>query len=255
MIRIAGLEAVSGISHAFFTRKGGISNGLYASLNCGYRSGDLAENVERNRAIAMQMIGVSADGLATCRQVHGTIAVTVDRPWQSENAPDADAMATNAPGLVLGILTADCAPVLFCDPAAGVIGAAHAGWRGALAGVIEAAVAAMEKLGAERRRVRAGIGPCIGSASYEVGPEFPQPFVASDPAVERFFVPARRSGHFMFDLGGYVEYRLIACGVSFVNRALCDTAADERQFFSFRRACLRGEPAFGLGLSAIVLDG
>lgn len=255
MIRLPGLDAGGGVRHAFFTRQGGVSDGLHASLNCGHRSGDRLANVERNRAIAMDAIGLAADRLATCRQIHSAAAVAVEAPWRPDAAPAADAMATNVPGLALGVLAADCAPLLLCDPVARVIGAAHAGWRGAFRGVAEAAVAAMERLGAERRRIRAGIGPCIGPASYEVGPEFPQPILAQDSAAARYFSAAPRLGHFMFDLAGYVEHRLAGCGVVAVERADRDTAADEQHFFSYRRARLRGEPAFGLGLSAIALDG
>jgi polyphenol oxidase len=255
MIRLAGLDIDTGIRHAFFTRRGGVSDGLYASLNCGYGSRDRAANVERNRAIAMAMIGVRADRLVTCRQVHSAIAVIVEEPWSREAAPKADAMATKAPGVVLGVLAADCAPVLFLDPVARVIGAAHAGWRGAFGGVAEAAVEAMEGLGAARHRIHAGIGPCIGAASYEVGPEFRPPIVERDPTAQRYFRPAPGAGRFMFDLAAYVEHRLACFGVRLIERVPHDTVADERQFFSYRRACLRGEPAFGLGLSAIVLDG
>jgi polyphenol oxidase len=255
MIRLAGLDNDDGIRHAFFTRQGGISRGLHASLNCGWSSGDASEAVDQNRAIAMRRLGVAPDRLATCRQVHSAAAVAVSAPWAREGAPRADAMATNVPGLALGVLAADCAPVLLLDAAAGVIGAAHAGWRGALGGVVEAAVAEMERLGARRQRIRAGIGPSIGAASYEVGAEFPVPFIAADPMAERFFAPAQRAGHFLFDLPGYIDHRLIRHGVSSVDRAGCDTLADAERFFSYRRARLLGEPAFGLGLSAIVLDG
>lgn len=255
MIRLASLEDCCGIRHAFFTRQGGVSDGLYASLNCGYGSRDLPSKVERNRALAMAMIGVPANRLATCRQVHSAVAVTVEQPWQIEDAPRADAMATNVPGLALGVLAADCAPVLMYDPVACVIGAAHAGWRGAFGGVVEAVVDAMERLGAQRRQIRAGIGPCIGRGSYEVGPEFPTPIVSQNPAMARYFAAAPRPGHFLFDLAGYVGHRLAGCGVPAVECAGRDTVAAEEEFFSYRRACLRGEPAFGLGLSAIVLDG
>ena len=255
MIRLPALNDCGAVRHAFFTREGGVSDGLYASLNCGYGSGDRVERVGQNRAIAMQMLGCRGDRLVTCRQIHGAAAIIVDAPWAHETVPAGDAMATSQPGLVLGVLAADCAPLLLCDPAAGVIGAAHAGWRGAVGGVAEAAVEAMEKLGAERRRIRVGIGPCIGPASYEVGPEFPLPIVARDPAGEGFFTSARRAGHFMFDLAGYVEHRLGSCGVRFVERTGNDTVAEPGLFFSYRRARLRGEAAFGLGLSAIVIDG
>ncbi len=255
MIRLAALDDGAAVRHAFFTRQGGVSDGPYSSLNCGYGSGDCAERVAQNRIIAMGMLGLSGDRLVTCRQVHGAAAVAVDEPWSREAAPTADGMATSRPGVVLGVLAADCAPLLLHDPVARVIGAAHAGWRGALAGVAEATVEAMERLGAERRRIRAGIGPCIGPASYEVGPLFPQSIVAGDPAARTYFVPARRAGHLMFDLAGYIEHRLGCCGVACVEHAAYDTAAEPELFFSYRRARLCGEPAFGLGLSAIVIDG
>jgi polyphenol oxidase len=254
MIRLARLNDCGPIRHAFFTRQGGISDGPYASLNCGWSSGDRAERVERNRGIAMAMMQIPPDRLVTCRQIHSAAAAIVEEPWRHAAAPAADAMATRRPGMVLGVLSADCAPLLLCDPVARVIGAAHAGWRGAVRGVAEAAVAAMERLGAKRHRIRVGIGPCIGPESYEVGPEFPQPIVANDPAAERYFNPAPRPGHFMFDLRGYLAYRLARSGVPCVESATHDTVAEPDLFFSYRRARLCGEEVFGLGLSAIVID-
>ncbi len=254
MIRLAGLDVSSGIRHAFFTRQGGVSDGLYASLNCGFGSGDNAECIEQNRAVAMQMLGVSPDGLVTCRQIHSARVVSVDKRWSHGDAPAADGMVTRTPGVVLGVLAADCAPLLLCDSSARVIGAAHAGWRGAFQGVAEATIEAMERLGAERSRVRVGIGPCIGPGSYEVGPEFPMPIIADDRAAEAHFAPAQRAGHFMFDLAAYIEHRLHRFGVPSVERAPHDTAAEPELFFSYRRARRRGEPVFGLGLSAIAID-
>jgi polyphenol oxidase len=253
MIRLAGLDDTGAIRHAFFTRQGGVSGGFYASLNCGYSSGDDPQRVSQNRTIATRILGPASERLVTCRQIHSAFAVTVDSPWQDQSAPAADAMATRRPGLVLGVLAADCAPLLLCDPTARVIGAAHAGWRGALAGVAEAAVEAMERLGAERGRIRVGIGPCIGPASYEVGPEFPSSIIARNPPAENYFTPGR-IGRFLFDLPGYVADRLCRFGVPFVERTSHDTVAEPDLFFSYRRARLRGEPAFGLGLSAIVID-
>jgi hypothetical protein len=248
------LTADRGVRHAFFTRQGGVSEGPFHSLNCGFGSADLAENVTRNRTIAMSRIGLLDDRLVTCRQIHSAAVVTVERRWSRENAPAADGMVAHTPGVALGVLAADCAPVLLHDPSARVIGAAHAGWRGALGGVVEATIARMAALGAEPRRIRAGIGPCIGPSSYEVGPEFPRPIVAEDPAAAAYFAPAARLGHSMFDLAAYVEFRLGRAGVRIVQRALRDTAAEEERFFSYRRACLRGETAYGLGLSVIALD-
>ena len=245
----------SRIRHAFFSRCGGVSSGLFLSLNCGFGSGDTPENVTRNRAIAMSRLELPADRLTTCRQIHSTTVVEVVQPWLREAAPRADAMVTRVPGIALGILTADCAPLLFHDPTAGVIGAAHGGWRGALAGIAEATVERMEAIGAARSRIRAGIGPCIAQSSYEVGPEFPQQFLAQDPASERYFAPAAHPGHFMFDLPGYIEHRLARAGVAIMQRAHHDTVAEDDRFFSYRRACLQGERAYGRGISAIALEG
>lgn len=252
MIRLQALGD-TGIRHAFFTRRGGVSEGAVASLNCGFGSGDAPERVARNRAISMTALDLPADRLVTCRQVHGTAVVTVEQAWRRQEAPRADAMATRVPGLALGVLSADCAPLLLHDAEARVVGAAHGGWRGALGGVVEAVLAGMEALGAERRRIHVGIGPCIAAASYEVGPEFPQPFVAQDPAAAVFFAPAERAGHFMFDLAGYLEHRARRAGTALVERARHDTVAEADGFFSYRRACLRGATLYGRGLSAIAL--
>ena len=253
MIRLAGFDGIGGLRHAFFTRQGGVSDGLFASLNCGFGSGDDADRIEQNRASRWRCWVSPADRLVTCRQIHSAGVVSVEEPWQREEAPAADGMVTRIPGIVLGVLAADCAPLLLFDPIARVIGAAHAGWRGALRGVAEATVEAMERLGAERSRIHVGIGPCIGPASYEVGPEFPPPIIAEDPAAEAYFASAQRTGHFMFDLAAYVEHRLHRFGVPSVERSHHDTAAEPELFFSYRRARLQGEPVFGLGLSAIAI--
>jgi YfiH family protein len=242
-----------GVAHGFFTREGGVSGGLYASLNCGFGSGDAPENVAENRARAMRGLDVAPDALVTCYQVHSPSVVEVQAPWRREEAPRADAMVTTRRGLALGILTADCAPVLFADAEAGVIGAAHAGWRGAIGGVCEATLAAMVKHGARPERVAAAIGPTIAQPSYEVGPEFPAPFLAEAPGNGDFFMPSLRKGHLRFDLGGYLERKLRGLGLGAVARAPHDTAADEARFFSWRRTWLRGEKDYGRGLSAIAL--
>jgi YfiH family protein len=242
-----------GIRHAFFTRQGGVSEGLYASLNCGFGSGDDLERVARNRAIAAAALGVAPDRLVSCHQVHGTQIVTVERPWRREDNPRADGMVTTVPGIALGVLAADCAPVLFVDPTARVIGAAHGGWRGALAGVMESAVAAMAALGAHPQRIRAAIGPCIAQASYEVGPEFAAAFAAADRDSGGFFRPASRPGHHLFDLPGYIAHRLGRLGLAAVARTEHDTAAEDELFFSYRRACHRGETDYGRGLAAVAL--
>jgi polyphenol oxidase len=254
MITLAALAGQSGIRHAFFTRRGGVSGGLFQSLNCGFGSGDVDTNVARNRAIAIGRLGLAAERLVTCRQVHGALAVAVHRPWRREEAPRADGLVTRVPGLALGVLAADCAPILFWDPVARVVGAAHAGWRGALTGIAEATIAAMEELGAERPRMRAGIGPCIGPGSYEVGPEFPRPIVAEDAAAATFFARSRRPGRYLFDLSAYVGHRLARCGVGRIEHATRDTFAEPEDFFSYRRACLYGEPAYGRGLSVIMVE-
>jgi hypothetical protein len=253
MITLDLLNHDPGTRHAFFTREGGVSLGLFESLNCGFGSGDAAESVARNRAIAMERLGFLPDRLVTCYQVHSTRVVTVERPWRRDAAPQADGLVTRGSGIALGILTADCAPVLFEDAVARVVGAAHGGWRGALGGIVEATLDRMEALGAERARIRAGIGPCITRTSYEVGPEFPQPFLAHDPTSVTYFAPALRTGHFMFDLPGYIERRLACAGVATIERAPHDTVADDTQFFSYRRACVRGEPVYGRTLSVIAL--
>jgi hypothetical protein len=241
-----------GIRHGFFGRQGGISTGIYASLNVGSGSRDDRANVIENRARAMAAFDLPGDALVTAYQVHSATALTVAGPWP-DAPPQADGLATDKPGVALGILTADCTPILFADPYAKVIGAAHAGWRGAVTGIGEATITAMESLGAKRARIRAAIGPCIGPASYEVGPEFPAPFLALDPANERFFRTAARDRHFMFDLPGYVSARLTALGLGAVETLRSDTCAGEDRFFSYRRSCLRKEPDYGRELSAIVL--
>ena len=237
------------ISHGFFGRAGGVSQGIFASLNCGPGSGDTrADVVENRRRVAAALAPGAA--LLTLYQIHSAEAVAVTAPWNIGEGPQADAMATNLPGLALGILTADCAPVLFADAEAGVIGAAHAGWKGAVGGVTDAAIAAMEALGARRGRIAAAIGPCISQTNYEVGPEFRERFAVADG---RFFAAGDRDGHFHFDLEGYVAMRLAAAEVASVERLSACTYAREDDYFSFRRATHRGEKDYGRQVSAIVL--
>lgn len=251
MITLDPLDDLPGIRHGFFTREGGVSEGLYASLNCGFGSGDQPARVAENRARIAGRLAVRTEHLVTVYQIHSPDVVVAERPWRPEEAPQADAMVTDRPGLALGILTADCVPVLFADPAAGVVGAAHAGWKGARDGVVAGTVAAMVKLGAKPERMVAAVGPCIAQSSYEVGPEFPGQFEAGDAD---FFTPSTtRPGHFLFDIGGLVERRLTDQGIGVVQRCAHDTAAEEERFFSYRRATLRGEPVYGRGLSVIVL--
>lgn len=254
MIRLGTLDR-PGVRHGFFTRAGGVSQGIFASLNCGLGSGDAPALVAENRRRAAAALGLDADRLATCYQVHSATVTIVGEEWRNDRRPRADALVTRRRDVALGILTADCAPVLFADREAGVVGAAHAGWRGALGGVLEATIAAMRELGAAPQRIAAGIGPCIGHASYEVGAEFPAPFLAEDAANARFFCPAPRQGHFLFDLAGYVVRRLERSGVGAVEWSSGDTAAEPERFFSYRRACLLKESDYGRALSAIRLDG
>ncbi len=253
MITVSTLNEVLPIRHAFFTREGGVSEGIYASLNVGSGSKDDPAAVAANRARAMAMIEQPASALVTLYQAHTNRCVVIDKPFDGA-PPEADAMVTKTRGLVLGILTADCAPVLFADGKAGVIGAAHAGWKGALGGVLESTVAAMEKLGAKKSRIVSAIGPCIAQRSYEVGPDFPAPFLAESDENHEYFAASRKAGHFMFDLPGYVARRLSRIGVIDVTRTPCDTCSEEGRFFSYRRSVLRGEPDYGRGLSAIVLE-
>lgn len=247
------LRDASGIRHAFFTRIGGVSGGLYASLNVGFGSDDEKEHVQRNRERALAALGGAA-ALNTVYQIHGREVAVADVPWDAPAAPKADAMVTDRPGIAIGILTADCAPVLLADPENRVIGAAHAGWRGAVGGVLTATVEAMERLGADRRAIRAAVGPTIAQASYEVGPEFPAAFLEEARENRRFFSPASRAGHHMFDLTGYVASRLAALDIAMAETLDRDTCAEEDLFFSYRRTTLRKEADYGRELSAIVLE-
>lgn len=253
MIQARALASLDGVQHRFFTRRGGVSEGLYSSLNCGYGSGDIPDNVKENRRRAAAAFDRGETDLLTVHQIHSTDVLTVaDDRWTSPGAPKADALVTDRPGVVLGVLSADCAPVLFADAKAQVIGAAHAGWKGALGGVVDTTLAAMERLGARRERVQAVVGPCIAGASYEVGPEFPAPFLAQDAANDRFFRPSTRAGHFMFDLPGYLLQRLALAGVA-AGATGHDTLAADGDFFSYRRNTLNGVRDYGRGLSAIAL--
>lgn len=240
-----------GVRHGFFTRKGGASEGVYATLNCGGRRDAPAAKAE-NQARAAAWMGVPKDRLLLLYQTHSTLAVTAAGPWQGD-APEADATVTAAPGLAVGALAADCAPALFVDPEARVVAAAHAGWRGALAGVLEATLDAMEAAGADRARIRVAIGPCISQAHYEVGPEYFDDFTADDPEATRFFAEGPR-GRPHFDLPGYALRRLREAGVAEAEWIGRCTYADEARFFSNRRAYHRGEDGFGNLLSAIVLE-
>ena len=244
------LEGLPDVRHGFFTRRGGVSDGVYDSLNVGRGSADEPVKVAENRRRVAAALG--ATSLNTAHQVHSSRVVAIERDF-SAAAPEADGMVTGAPGVSCGALAADCAPILFVDPEARIVAAVHAGWKGALAGVVEAAVRAIEDLGGRSDRVIAAVGPCIGPASYEVGPEFRERFMLADRANSRFFEPAA-SGKFLFDLPGFVIGRLEAAGVGAAEWVGADTAAD-LEFFSNRRAFKRGEPDYGRLASAIVLAG
>lgn len=242
-----------GVAHGFFGRMGGVSTGIHESLNCGPGSGDDLTKVAENRNRVREAL--SAKALVSLHQIHSPNVVTVTETWEMGKGLQADAMVTAAPGIAIGILTADCAPVLFADSNARVIGAAHAGWKGAISGVTDATLDAMEKLGAKRGNIAAAIGPCIGRKNYEVGPEFRERFVREYPANARFFSPADAPEHFRFDLEAYVASRLADAGVGNVARLGACTYAREAEFFSFRRATHRKESAYGRQISAIMLTG
>ena len=243
------------VRHGFFTRPLGVGQGLYRGLNCGFGSQDDPANIHENRRRVAETLGFGPDRLVTLYQIHSPDVVTVIEPWSMDiplNAPKADGMVTKTPGIVLGVLAADCAPVIFADPVAGVIGACHAGWRGAVGGVAEATLAAMVALGAAPSQTIAAIGPCIGPDSYEVSADFITPFLAQDPDNKQFFRPGAPSKLF-FDLPGYLGHRLQRAGIGTMLLSGIDTLSDEENFFSYRRTTLRGEPDYGRNISAIAL--
>jgi YfiH family protein len=242
------LTSVPGIRHGFLSRAGGVSEGIYAGLNCGAGSNDDADRVTENRARAARLVDAPSGNLRTVYQIHSAEVADADTVWSEP--PRADAIVCTRANIAVGVLAADCAPVLFADPEAGVIAAAHAGWRGALGGVIEATVTAMTARGAVRERISAAVGPCIGAASYEVGPEFPGPFLDDDAGNTQFFTPRPGSDRFLFDLAAYVQARLAAAGIERTTHTGQDTYADEN-FFSYRRSCHRNEPDYGRNISLI----
>jgi YfiH family protein len=253
MLTAKPLDVLPHVRHGFFTREDGISKGIYATLNCGYGSNDDPGAVRENRARVARSLSVEAGKLLTVYQVHSPNVIRVSEPWDPVNAPQADAMVCDRPGIALGVLTADCAPVLFADRTAHVIGAAHAGWKGAITGVIEATIEAMLALGAARERIIAAIGPCISRDAYEVGPEFRDRFLTEGEANARWFTPSAREGYFMFDLPAYTAARLEAARIAAVATLGLCTYQDERRFFSYRRTTHRGEPDYGRQISAIAL--
>ncbi len=255
MLRAAALEQIPRIRHGFFTRQGGVSEGIYASLNGGVGSDDVPEHVRENRARMAAGLGVAPERFITAYQIHSPDVVTAEYPWTAETRPRADAIVTQVRGLAIGISTADCGPILFADGEAQVIGAAHAGWRGALTGVLEATLAAMERLGAQRSRIVAALGPMIRQPNYEVGEDFVQRFRADSLDNDRFFAAGARPGHAQFDLPGFVTARLRSAGIDAIEDIGACTYAEPERFFSFRRTTHHGEPDYGRHINAIVLTG
>ena len=245
------LAGMDGVAHGFFTRLGGTSEGIYGSLNCGFGSRDVPDSIAENRARAARLLG--ADTLIGVYQKHSGTAVVANKPWSHNKVPEADAIVTSAPGLAISVLTADCAPVLLCDPDARVVGAAHAGWRGALSGIVESTVEAMTGIGAQPNRIRAAIGPTISQGAYEVGHDYQAQVLGQDPESETFFAIDEGSGEPHFDLPGYVAERLSRAGVGETfDLGLC-TYYDETRLFSYRRSQHHGEDDYGRQISAIVL--
>lgn len=253
MIESALLTAIPNIRHGFFTRQGGHSTGVYASLNCGFGSLDDEAAVKKNRDKVAARMGVEAERLMTVWQSHSPDVIMVEAAWDVRNPPDADAMVTRRPGIALGVLTADCTPILFADRAGQAVGVAHAGWKGALGGILEASIAAFDSQGVRAGDLQAAIGPTIGQANYEVGPEFFDRFVNEERANTRFFAASPRSGHHFFDLPGYVKMKLERLGLAGVDDLDLCTYGDEARFFSYRRATHRGEPDYGRLIAAITL--
>jgi len=247
------LEDISWINHGFFTRMGGVSSGLYTSLNCGIKTDDKQPHVRTNRAKVAEALYIPPEQLVMAKQVHGVKVLQVTAPWSIENAPEADALVTKERGIGLGILTADCAPVLLADKKEKIIGAAHAGWKGALGGILEATVAEMKKLGAKTENIAAAIGPCIGPNSYEVKADFKEPFLAQDKTNDRFFKPSPKAGHLLFNLPSYAAHRLQLLGIKSVYDTKQDTLTNATAYFSNRRAFLKSEKGFGLQASVIVM--
>lgn len=254
MLTATVLECAN-VRHGFLTRKGGVSAGRYASLNCGPGSDDDAGAVEENRKLAVDRIGLGGAPLVTAYQVHSADVVRVEAPWDQADAPKADALVTDRPGIAIGILTADCAPVLFTDVQAGVVGAAHAGWKGAALGVLDATVLEMERLGANSKNIRAAVGPCIHQKSYEVGAELVEAVLDKSAWADELFEPANRPDHYQFDLPGYVAGLLARLNLGHFEVIALDTYSDEESFFSYRRTTHNGGGDYGRQVSLIGLKG
>ncbi len=246
------LSGLPGLRHAFFTRDGGVSKGIYAGLNGGIGSNDDPTDVAENRKRMAEAMGVDIDHFLTVHQIHSPDVAVATTLWDVESRPRADAMVTATPGIALGVTTADCGPILFADPKARVIGAAHAGWKGAFTGVLENTIGEMEKLGANRADMTVAIGPLIRQPSYEVGAEFVTRFTDADPDFARFFIPSAQAGHSMFDLAAFIRMRLERAGITAIDDTGIDTYPDE-QLFSYRRTVHRKEPDYGRQIHAIVL--
>ena len=242
-----------GIEHAFFTRQGGMSSGIYQSLNCGTGSKDNKEAVLNNRAKAMAALSLPSEALITCHQTHSSEAITITNENRNKSVYVGDGLITNIPKVALGILTADCSPVLFSDRKNSIIGAAHAGWKGAIGGILESTISGMTQQGAQIDEISCAIGPTIGPLSYEVGPEFPKAFLDSDPGNVKYFQPSKQKNHFMFDLPSFIESRLSKIGIEKIFQLERDTYQDTKNFYSYRRSCHKDEEDYGRLLSTIVI--
>ncbi|MDX1923584.1 MAG: peptidoglycan editing factor PgeF [Alphaproteobacteria bacterium] len=241
-------------SYGFFTRVGGISHGYFEGLNCGIGSGDLLDNVYENQRRIADEFSQPLEKLLFCKQIHSNKVITVTEIWQRHARPEADAMVTAQKGIILAVMSADCAPVLFYEPEKHIIGAAHCGWKGAISGVLEATIEAIEALGGNRDAINSCIGPCIQQGSYEVGPEFIEPFLTQDQTNRSLFKPAAREGHYMFNLPGYAAKRLALAGITYNHSIALDTVSDEKRFFSYRRRTLLDDLQNGVQMSAICLS-
>ena len=251
MISDKNLEKIKSVKHGFLTKNGGVSTGIFASLNCGFGSGDDKEAVEKNRKAALKTCGLERHKLFTLNQIHSNNVIVLREAVLPEPEPQADGIVTDVSGIALGILTADCGPVLFSSSDGKVVGACHAGWRGAKNGVVEKTVASMQKLGADIKTITAVIGPCIGADSYEVGPEFYDNFLKESPENKKFFKKSKKTSKFLFDLSGYIEGKLKSIGVVNVFNTRKDTLKDEKNFFSYRRNTLKGLKDYGRLISII----
>lgn len=251
MIKAQNLESIGGIKHGFFTRNGGHSAGIYSSLNTGLGADEDSDTVLKNRRVVANQLGAS--DVITPYQYHSNVVLVVEKPWDWQSPPKADALVTNKPSIAIAVNTADCTPVIFLDLSGDTIGVAHSGWKGTVGGVLEATVAAMESIGAKRSNIVAAIGPTISQANYEVGPEFFEQFVSDNPKSADLFIPSIKEHHWMFDLPRCVEQRLISLGLAGIENTNLCTYADEGRFFSYRRMTHRGEPDYGRQMSAVVI--